>query len=45
MKSFALQEEENVLAQEAVLDDLLRSEDRRDIWPLWGSEDHLAVVC
>ncbi|KAM4521899.1 uncharacterized protein PAE49_001830 isoform 2-T2 [Odontesthes bonariensis] len=39
-----LAEEENVLVQEAVVNDLLRSEDRRDIWPLWGSEDHLAVM-
>ncbi|XP_040920128.1 uncharacterized protein LOC121199473 [Toxotes jaculatrix] len=33
-----LEEEENVLAQEAVLDALLRSEDRHNQWPPWDSE-------
>lgn len=37
------QEEENVLAQEAVLEALLSSEDRH--WPLWDSKDQLSVVC
>ncbi|XP_061563446.1 uncharacterized protein LOC133418651 isoform X2 [Cololabis saira] len=34
-----LKEEESVLAQEAVLDVLLRSEDDREMWPPWDSED------
>ncbi|KAL1254746.1 hypothetical protein QQF64_016975 [Cirrhinus molitorella] len=34
-----LQEEENVLAQEVVLDELLRSEDLHKHWPLW-TEGH-----
>ncbi|CAJ1077516.1 uncharacterized protein LOC117823778 [Xyrichtys novacula] len=33
-----LEKEENALAQEAVLDALLRSEVRRDDWPVWDSE-------
>ncbi|KAI3364123.1 hypothetical protein L3Q82_010801, partial [Scortum barcoo] len=39
-----LQKEENVLAQEAVLDALLRSEDRQNQWPLWDCEDQLGVM-
>ncbi|XP_067428064.1 uncharacterized protein [Thunnus thynnus] len=39
-----LEEEENVLAQEAVLDALLRSEDRHSHWPVWDSEDQLGVM-
>ncbi|XP_034755783.1 uncharacterized protein LOC117961323 [Etheostoma cragini] len=39
-----LEKEETVLAQEAVLDALLRSEDRQNQWPLWDSEDHLCVM-
>ncbi|KAA8583410.1 hypothetical protein FQN60_015956, partial [Etheostoma spectabile] len=39
-----LEKEETVLAQEAVLDALLRSEDRQNQWPLWDSEDHLGVM-
>ncbi|XP_041831227.1 uncharacterized protein LOC121633367 isoform X1 [Melanotaenia boesemani] len=38
-----LEEEENVLVQEAVLDALLRKEDGRDVWPLWDSEDHCGI--
>ncbi|XP_028460278.1 uncharacterized protein LOC114572744 isoform X2 [Perca flavescens] len=39
-----LEKEETVLAQEAVLDALLRSEDQQNRWPLWDSEDHLCVM-
>ncbi|KAF3702527.1 Actin CyI, cytoplasmic Precursor [Channa argus] len=39
-----LKEEENILAQEAVLEALLRSEDRHHCWPLWDSEDQCAVM-
>ncbi|XP_078130224.1 uncharacterized protein LOC144533037 isoform X3 [Sander vitreus] len=39
-----LEKEETVLAQEAALDALLRSEDRQNQWPLWDSEDHLGVM-
>ncbi|KAM9704376.1 uncharacterized protein ACNS7B_002718 [Menidia menidia] len=38
-----LEEEENVLAQQTALDDLLRSE-VRDLWPPWDTEDHSAVM-
>lgn len=44
VKCLTLQKEENVLAQEAVLDALLRSEDRYSRWPLWDSEDQLGAV-
>ncbi|XP_015246111.1 PREDICTED: POTE ankyrin domain family member E-like isoform X1 [Cyprinodon variegatus] len=36
-----LEEEENVLAQEAVLDALLRAGDEKDLWHLWHSEKQL----
>ncbi|XP_071334457.1 uncharacterized protein [Trachinotus anak] len=39
-----LEEEENVLAQEAVLEALLRSEVGHSPWPLWDSEDQLGVM-
>ncbi|KAM7367522.1 hypothetical protein PAMP_013813 [Pampus punctatissimus] len=39
-----LEEEENVLAQEAVLDALLRSEDGHSHWPVWDSENQLSVM-
>ncbi|XP_037606562.1 uncharacterized protein LOC119476946 [Sebastes umbrosus] len=39
-----LEKEENVLAQEAVLDALLRSEDGHNQWPLWASENQLGVM-
>ncbi|XP_039982148.1 uncharacterized protein LOC120789485 [Xiphias gladius] len=39
-----LEEEENVLAQEAVLEALLRSEDRHHHWPPWDSEDQHGVM-
>ncbi|XP_045915964.1 uncharacterized protein LOC123977384 [Micropterus dolomieu] len=39
-----LEKEESVLAQEAVLDALLRSEDQQDPWPLWDSEVQLGVM-
>nr|XP_020467174.1 uncharacterized protein LOC109966582 [Monopterus albus] len=39
-----LEEEENILAQEAVLEALLRSEDEHNPWPLCDSEDHLCVM-
>ncbi|XP_029318578.1 uncharacterized protein LOC115028846 isoform X2 [Cottoperca gobio] len=39
-----LEKEEDVLAQEAVLDALLRSENRQHQWPLWDSESQLAVM-
>ncbi|KAM7394944.1 hypothetical protein PAMA_006604 [Pampus argenteus] len=39
-----LEEEENVLAQEAVLDALLRSEDGHGHWPVWDSENQLGVM-
>ncbi|XP_049446591.1 uncharacterized protein LOC125897350 [Epinephelus fuscoguttatus] len=39
-----LEREENVLAQEAVLEALLRSEKRRNQWPLWDSEDQLGAM-
>ncbi|XP_068565129.1 uncharacterized protein si:ch211-241j12.3 [Cebidichthys violaceus] len=39
-----LEKEENVLAQEAVLDALLRSEDGHHEWPPWDSEDQLGVM-
>ncbi|KAI9517156.1 hypothetical protein NQZ68_008412 [Dissostichus eleginoides] len=38
-----LEKEENVLAQEAVLEALLRAEDR-DQWPLWDSESQLSAM-
>lgn len=38
-----LQREENVLAQEAVLDALLRSEEQENPWR-WGSEGQLGAV-
>ena len=41
----ALQKEENVLAQEAELDALLRSEERHNHWSPWDGEHQLAVVC
>lgn len=37
------QREENVLAQEAALDALLRSEERENPWR-WGSEGQLGAV-
>lgn len=37
-----LQEEESVLAQEAILDVLVRSEQGH--WPAWDSDNHLSVV-
>ncbi|KAK2856609.1 hypothetical protein Q5P01_005344 [Channa striata] len=39
-----LKEEESVLAQEAVLEALLSSEDRHNHWPLWDSEDQCGVM-
>ncbi|XP_008396720.1 uncharacterized protein LOC103457989 [Poecilia reticulata] len=36
-----LEEEENVLAQEAELDALLRDGDGKDLWPQWGSNQQL----
>ncbi|XP_037305125.2 uncharacterized protein LOC119194817 [Pungitius pungitius] len=39
-----LEKEENVLAQEAVLDALLRSEERHHQWPPWDSEDQLGAM-
>ncbi|KAL7388120.1 hypothetical protein ABVT39_007529 [Epinephelus coioides] len=39
-----LEREENVLAQEAVLEALLRSEKRRNQWPLWDTEDQLGAM-
>ncbi|XP_047184590.1 uncharacterized protein LOC118283677 isoform X2 [Scophthalmus maximus] len=39
-----LEEEENVLAQEAVLEALLRSEDRPICLPQWDSEDQLPMM-
>uniref|UniRef100_A0A3Q2PV41 Si:ch211-241j12.3 n=1 Tax=Fundulus heteroclitus TaxID=8078 RepID=A0A3Q2PV41_FUNHE len=36
-----LEEEENVLVQEAVLDALLRAGNTEDPWPLWASEEQL----
>ncbi|XP_010769041.1 uncharacterized protein, partial [Notothenia coriiceps] len=38
-----LEKEENFLAQEAVLEALLRGEDR-DQWPLWDSESQLSAM-
>ncbi|KAK5853357.1 hypothetical protein PBY51_007149 [Eleginops maclovinus] len=38
-----LEKEENVLAQEAVLEALLRAEDR-DQWPLWDNESQLTAM-
>lgn len=38
------QEEENVLAQEVVLDELLRSEDLHKHWPLWTEGHQLDPV-
>ncbi|XP_028295953.1 uncharacterized protein LOC114457963 isoform X5 [Gouania willdenowi] len=38
-----LEEEENVLAQEAVLDGLLNSEDMQHMWPPWNNEDQAIV--
>lgn len=38
------QKEENVLAQEAVLDALLRSEEMHHQWPPWDGEDQLGAV-
>lgn len=40
----ALQKEEHVLAQEAVLDALLRCEEQNNQWPPWDREDQLSVV-
>ncbi|KAM8831962.1 uncharacterized protein AB9W97_003308 [Spinachia spinachia] len=39
-----LEKEESVQAQEAVLDALLRSEERHHQWPPWNSEDQLGVM-
>uniref|UniRef100_UPI0037E8D985 uncharacterized protein n=1 Tax=Semicossyphus pulcher TaxID=241346 RepID=UPI0037E8D985 len=39
-----LEKEETVLAQEAVLDALLRSEVRQNQWPPWDSSDQLGVM-
>ncbi|XP_023144520.2 uncharacterized protein LOC111580836 [Amphiprion ocellaris] len=40
-----LEEEENVLAQEAVLDSLLRLEERQNnLWPVWDSEGQLCTM-
>uniref|UniRef100_A0A671K328 Uncharacterized LOC107697503 n=2 Tax=Sinocyclocheilus anshuiensis TaxID=1608454 RepID=A0A671K328_9TELE len=39
-----LQEEENVLAQEVVLDELLRSEDLHKHWPLWTEGHQLSTM-
>ncbi|KAF7658369.1 hypothetical protein LDENG_00013510 [Lucifuga dentata] len=39
-----LEEEENVLAQEAELDALLRSESRQNHWALWDGEGQLGVM-
>lgn len=44
MKFLARQKEENVLAQEAVLDALLRSESQREQW-MWDKENRTAGVC
>lgn len=41
---FSHQKEENVLAQEAVLEALLRSEEQHSQWPLWDKEDQQGVV-
>lgn len=41
----ALQKEERVLAQEAVLDALLRCEEQNNQWPPWDREDQLSAVC
>lgn len=38
------QKEENVLAQEAVLDALLRSESQREQW-MWDKENQTGGVC
>lgn len=38
------QKEEHILAQEAVLDALLSSEDGRHQWPPWSSEDQICAV-
>lgn len=45
VKCLFLQEEENVLAQEAVLEALLRSDHRHSHWPVWDSEEQLGMVC
>uniref|UniRef100_A0A3B3X4V9 CRAL-TRIO domain-containing protein n=1 Tax=Poecilia mexicana TaxID=48701 RepID=A0A3B3X4V9_9TELE len=39
-----LEEEENVLAQEAELDALLRDGDGKDLWPQWGSNQQLHQI-
>ncbi|KAF4099167.1 uncharacterized protein LOC131527461 [Onychostoma macrolepis] len=39
-----LQEEENVLSQEVVLDELLRSEDLHKHWPLWAEGHQLSTM-
>ncbi|XP_041660757.1 uncharacterized protein LOC121521087 [Cheilinus undulatus] len=39
-----LEKEEKVLAQEAVLDDLLKLEIRHDQWPPWDSEGQLSLM-
>nr|XP_040015806.1 uncharacterized protein LOC120807635 isoform X2 [Gasterosteus aculeatus aculeatus] len=39
-----LEKEENVLAQEAVLDALLRSEEMHHQWPPWDGEDQLGAM-
>ncbi|XP_033932068.1 uncharacterized protein [Pseudochaenichthys georgianus] len=43
VRADAMLEEENVLAQEAVLEALLRAEDRHQ-WPLWDSESQLSAM-
>lgn len=44
MKLLPLQKEENVLAQEAVLDALLRSESQREQW-MWDKDNQTGGVC
>uniref|UniRef100_A0A671TZD3 Si:ch211-241j12.3 n=1 Tax=Sparus aurata TaxID=8175 RepID=A0A671TZD3_SPAAU len=39
-----LEKEEHVLAQEAVLDALLRCEEQNNQWPPWDREDQLSVM-
>ncbi|XP_051501411.1 uncharacterized protein LOC127410271 isoform X2 [Myxocyprinus asiaticus] len=39
-----LQEEESVLAQEVLLDDLLKTEDLHKHWPLWNREDQHSLM-
>ncbi|KAM3603108.1 uncharacterized protein V6R79_016695 [Siganus canaliculatus] len=39
-----LEKEEKVLAQETVLDNLLRSDNQHNHWPQWNCEDQLGLV-